>query len=164
MKARAGSMRPQQQRHWWIYFSTPGCERQRREQTGGSPSPRQPPNCIYRCWRGNARSGDWLWEELWEKSTVDGNCLQQTSYYIKCNCESHVGVELGSLNFRYWVHLFLSRLCTSCFIPFVSSDQITAVTVGAASTWRPWVSGLVGHFVQTWPDSELLSHSAVLRL
>ncbi len=28
----------------------------------------------------------------------------------------------------------------------------------------PWVSGLVGHFVQTWPDSELLSHSAVLRL
>ncbi len=22
----------------------------------------------------------------------------------------------------------------------------------------------VGHFVQTWPDSELLSHSAVLRL
>ncbi len=34
----------------------------------------------------------------------------------------------------------------------------------AASTWRPWVSGLVGHFVQTWPDSELLSHSAVLRL
>ncbi len=34
----------------------------------------------------------------------------------------------------------------------------------AASTWRPWVSGLVGHFVQTWPDSELLSHSAVLGL
>ncbi len=34
----------------------------------------------------------------------------------------------------------------------------------AASTWRPWVSGLVGHFVQTWPASELLSHSAVLRL
>ncbi len=34
----------------------------------------------------------------------------------------------------------------------------------AASTWRPWVSGLVGHFVQTWPDSELLSHSAVLKL
>ncbi len=34
----------------------------------------------------------------------------------------------------------------------------------ADSTWRPWVSGLVGHFVQTWPDSELLSHSAVLRL
>ncbi len=34
----------------------------------------------------------------------------------------------------------------------------------AASTWRPWVSGLVGHFVQTWTDSELLSHSAVLRL
>ncbi len=34
----------------------------------------------------------------------------------------------------------------------------------AASTWRPWVSGLVGHFVQTWPDSELLSRSAVLRL
>ncbi len=32
----------------------------------------------------------------------------------------------------------------------------------AAYTWRPWVSGLVGHFVQTWPDSELLSHSAVL--
>ncbi len=31
-------------------------------------------------------------------------------------------------------------------------------------TWRPWVSGLVGHFVQTWPDSELLLHSAVLRL
>ncbi len=28
----------------------------------------------------------------------------------------------------------------------------------------PWVSGLVGHFVQTWSDSELLSHSAVLRL
>ncbi len=28
----------------------------------------------------------------------------------------------------------------------------------------PWVSGLVGHFIQTWPDSELLSHSAVLRL
>ncbi len=28
----------------------------------------------------------------------------------------------------------------------------------------PWVSGLVGHFVQTWPDRELLSHSAVLRL
>ncbi len=28
----------------------------------------------------------------------------------------------------------------------------------------PWVSGLVGHFVQTWPDSKLLSHSAVLRL
>ncbi len=26
----------------------------------------------------------------------------------------------------------------------------------ATSTWRPWVSGLVGHFVQTWPDSELL--------
>ncbi len=36
--------------------------------------------------------------------------------------------------------------------------------MGAASTWRPWVSGLVGHFVQTWPDSELLSHSAVVRL
>ncbi len=28
----------------------------------------------------------------------------------------------------------------------------------------PWVSGLVRHFVQIWPDSELLSHSAVLRL
>ncbi len=28
----------------------------------------------------------------------------------------------------------------------------------------PWVSGLVAHFVQTWPDSELLSRSAVLRL
>ncbi len=26
------------------------------------------------------------------------------------------------------------------------------------------LSGLVGHFVQTWPDSELLSHSVVLRL
>ncbi len=34
----------------------------------------------------------------------------------------------------------------------------------AASMWRPWVSGLVGHFVQIWPDSELLSHGAVLRL
>ncbi len=34
----------------------------------------------------------------------------------------------------------------------------------AASMWRPWVSGLVGLFVQTWPDSELLSHSAELRL
>ncbi len=28
----------------------------------------------------------------------------------------------------------------------------------------PWVSGLVGHFVQTLPNSDLLSHSAVLRL
>ena len=26
------------------------------------------------------------------------------------------------------------------------------------------LSGLVRHFVQTWPDSKLLSHSAVLRL
>ncbi len=26
----------------------------------------------------------------------------------------------------------------------------------------PWVSGFVGHFVQTWPG--MLSHSAVLRL
>ncbi len=34
----------------------------------------------------------------------------------------------------------------------------------AASTWCPWVSGLIGHFVQTWLDSELLSHSAVLAL
>ncbi len=32
----------------------------------------------------------------------------------------------------------------------------------AASPWPTWVSGLVGHFVQTWPDGELLSHSAVL--
>ncbi len=47
---------------------------------------------------------------------------------------------------------------------FVSILHHVVGCMRAASTWRPWVSGLVGHFVQTWPDSELLSHSAVLRL
>ncbi len=28
----------------------------------------------------------------------------------------------------------------------------------------PWISCLIGHFVQTWPDSELLSHRVVLIL
>ncbi len=48
-------------------------------------------------------------------------------------------------------------------------DQRCAGVQTAASRGAPWVSVLVGHFVQTWPDSEC-SHtvqfldSAILRL
>ncbi len=56
----------------------------------------------------------------------------------------------------------ISNKNIECLWPFKVQCQLGCMR--AASTWRPWVSGLVRHFVQTWPDSELLSHSAVLRL
>ncbi len=52
-------------------------------------------------------------------------------------------------------------MCVYAYIPLIISSP---GCMRAASTWRPWVSCLVGDFVQIWPDSELLSHSAVLRL
>ncbi len=76
---------------------------------------------------------------------------------LRCSLLKYIG-ELEYQNLKTKIKIF------GIHIKYRLSTCVWEGCMRAASTWRPWVSGLVGHFVQTWPDSELLSHRAVLRL
>ena len=78
-------------------------------------------------------------------------CIWKVSYHLATisdkPCKKSNHFFLGQVNKVEWLNTFMRMSITIKPRPLA-----------------PWVSGLVVHFVQIWPDSELLSHSAELRL